>query len=104
MKVTYRGHTQARECPDCESSHIGIVPCGRTFVQRLRSVRLDPSATPTRDRVAYYDDEDMKDLFGYDRKERRELYMDDTKGMGSLVGDDYTPEHVDAVLGKEDDS
>lgn len=102
IKVTLRGATTLKHCPDCESEHIGLVPCGRTFRGRLRSVKLDSSITPTRTKRAYYDDEPLKETFGYDRKERRELYADDTKGKGAITGR-ATPDHIDAVLGKEDD-
>lgn len=83
MKVTLRGATELRRCPDCKSEHLGAA-CGGNFVARLRSVRLDPSATPTRDLKRYWDDESVSSVFndGLTGKERKEKMFDETDGVG----------------------
>lgn len=55
-----------------------------TYAQRLRSVRLDPSATPTKSRKNAFDDESLSDLFGgKTAAERHEQMMEETKGVGT---------------------
>lgn len=70
-----------RTCPDCRSEHMGP-PCGGlSFRDRIRTVKLGPSATPTRSRQNYFDSAALDDAFGSDRVER---YWEDTAGHGAL--------------------
>lgn len=55
-----------RECPSC-------------FRSRLRSIRLDTSATETRTRRNYFDAEPIHETFGVDATER---LMEATQGYG----------------------
>lgn len=98
--VTVRGSGFGlRFCDSCGTEHIGVVPCGMTFRERLCTTRLDGSVTETRNKRNYYEDESYKELFGgYDRKERREKLMDDTHGYGPL-GKSNDPKHFKAVMG-----
>lgn len=99
MKVTVRGGGLGlRDCPDCDSSHLGPA-CGMTYVERLRTTRIDSSATPSRNFTGY-DDDVLTESFGYDKKERKELMMEDTKGFGPIYSDqETTPEHFQAIMG-----
>lgn len=70
-----------RVCPDCRSEHMGP-PCGGlSFRDRIRTVRLDTSAVPTRSRANYFDSEALDDAFGEDRVES---YWEDTAGHGAI--------------------
>lgn len=66
-----------KACPDCGSAHMGE-PCGMTFAERIRTVRLSPAATPS-SRKNYYDAEGVRDAFGENTRERM---MEDTHGLG----------------------
>jgi hypothetical protein len=70
-----------RPCKGCSGEHIGprCAP-GTTLRQRLRSVRIDPSATPTKTRRAYYSQEAVESVFGPDSKERM---LEETRGLGA---------------------
>ena len=99
---------ELRDCPSCGSSHMGPVPCGLTFGERMRSVKTAtewmPSVSDSRARGerVYYDDEHIKPMFGgLDRKERREQMMEETKGFGPIYEDTpYNPEHEKAIFGE----
>lgn len=75
--------TEIAPCIDCGDHHLGRCG-GLSFVQRLRSVRLDLSLTQTRTRRNYYDRESLDDMFGEDEATRKERYWDETKGMGAV--------------------
>ena len=75
-------HTTLAHCDDCGSEHLAPVPCGMTFIQRLRSVNLDGSVTETREKRRYWSSEGMNEMFGNTEAERREELMEDTKGIG----------------------
>lgn len=47
----------------------------------MRSVRLDPAATPTRDLKNYYDKETLRGVFP---EHAEEEYMEDTEGKGAI--------------------
>lgn len=84
-------------CPDCGDAHMGRCG-GLTFAQRLRSVRLDTSVTPTRTPRRYYDAESLDDMFGEDEATRIERYNDDTKGRGFVKREEMntlSPEDFD---------
>lgn len=68
-------------CADCGSEHLRP-GCGMTFAQRLRTTQIHGSATPTRNRDNYWDDEGLKEIFGADRKEREQQMADATQGRG----------------------
>lgn len=78
-----------RYCDDCKSEHLGP-PCGLSFAQRLRSVQLHGSATPSREKKNYFSDEGLKDIFGKDRKEREEELLDETGGRRFVEEPDIT--------------
>jgi hypothetical protein len=76
---------------------MGVVPCGMTFAERMRSVRIDPAAMETRTRVRYYDADPIREVFGDDAKERMEH---DTNGLGfAKVGPDGELYHKDRKTG-----
>lgn len=97
MGVTYAPDPNPKEtaplmpvlhCDDCGSTHLGA-PCGMTFAQRMRSVRLDYSWMPAKDLNNYYDEELVTDLFGgKDAGERHEQMMEETEGRGFIEGRD----------------
>lgn len=66
------------DCSDCETTHMGL-PCGMRFIDRLRTVRLDTSVTPSRTLRNYYDKGPVAEVFGADSRER--MY-DATEGKG----------------------
>lgn len=62
--------------------------CGLSLVEKLRTVQLGSGATETRTKRSYYDDEPVSELFGGMRRdERKQRYMDDTKGLGAAYRD-----------------
>ena len=67
-------------CPSCQSTHMGIVPCGLTFAERLRSVVVDP-VRETKTRVNYFDKSALDQTFGEDRVEH---YWESTAGHGAI--------------------
>lgn len=86
-------------CPDCGDTHIGRCG-GLSFAQRLRSVRVDTSVTPSRTPRNYYEPDSIREVFGDDAKERMD---DDTEGRGPVYrtrrgyvqgGEVVSPEHV----------
>lgn len=79
--VKYRGHTQARDCPDCGSSHIGLVPCGMTYRQRLCSTTVDNSVLATRTKKNYYDSDTLSQLVP---DHAHEQMMEETGGIGPV--------------------
>ena len=107
MKIKTSEHTTLAYCGDCKSEHIAPNPCGLTWLQRMRSTRLDTQWMPNppdSKRRNYYDDETMKQMFGTDRKERREQYLEETKGQGAITrGERVDKKRVDTILGSEDD-
>lgn len=82
--MSYAGiKAEPRFCSSCSSEHIGQVPCGMTYMQRLGSVRLDGSVTATRDKKKYWDESSLKDFWGgQTESERKEQLMEETKGIG----------------------
>lgn len=62
--------------------------CAQHFRERLRSIRLDTSATPTRSRHGYFDKSNLDETFGEDRVDR---YWDETEGQGALDRDPRSP-------------
>lgn len=66
-------------CPDCNSTHMAPVPCGLSYMQRLRSSQLHPDATPSREKRKYWDQEALDNQFGEDAREHS---LDITKGRG----------------------
>lgn len=74
-----------KRCTSCGSEHIGLNPCGLTFVERLRSQTLDPSWMPTKQLKNYYDQEAIDADFGADAEE---LMMDETEGVGAYTRED----------------
>lgn len=70
-----------KTCPDCSREHLGP-PCGGlSFRERLLSVRLGPSVTPTRTRRNYFDSDALDATFGPDRVES---YWEETRGHGAV--------------------
>lgn len=78
-----------RDCSDCGSSHIGQVPCGMTWIQRMKSTRLDTGWMPNAPRKNYYDRQSVDEMFGGTTEaERKEELMDDTEGLGVVSSRD----------------
>ena len=108
MKIKTSEHSTLGFCADCKSEHINP-GCGLTWLQRMRSSRLDTQwfpNPPASKRRNFYDDDAVSATFGgLDRKERKEQYLEETKGKGALTGvagKDYDAKRVDEVLGKEE--
>jgi hypothetical protein len=72
-----------RRCSSCGSEHYGRVPCGLTFIQRMRSVRVDQSNLEA-PRGAYYDEDAVREQFGADARDKM---LDATDGMGAARRD-----------------
>lgn len=53
--------------------------CPQHFRERIRSVNLDGSVTPTKTKVNHYDRESVQAVFG---ENAREQMMEETDGMG----------------------
>ena len=68
-----------KACVSCGSTHMAPVPCGMTWGERMRSVRLDEVALETRDVKNYYDRSAVEAVVGHDSVDR--LY-DETDGIG----------------------
>jgi len=92
---------------------MGVVPCGMTFAERLRSVRLDKAKMDTAELHNYYDTQAIRDMFGDDAKDR---YYEETDGKGAIFrtrrgfarrdrrsGDlvEVSPGEADTFLGSE---
>jgi hypothetical protein len=74
-------------CSQCGHASWSCV-CGLSYAERLGSITLGVSATPSRSKTRYYDDEPLKDMFdGMDRRERKAKYMEDTAGLGAAYSD-----------------
>jgi hypothetical protein len=103
MNIKISEHSTLAHCPDCNSEHIAPNPCGLTWLQRMRTSRLDTRWMPNPPkRRLYYDDEAMKETFGQDRKERREQYLEETKGGGAIRrGERIDKKRVDTILGPD---
>lgn len=91
-----------RYCEDCKTDHIGEVPCGMTWLERMRSTRTDEAVLESRTRKDYFDDEPLKDVFGSDRKERTEEMMEETKGVGAVHSSDRLTEQANKVFFGDD--
>lgn len=90
---TERCHSLAY-CADCEGTHMGG-RCGMTFAQRLRSVRLDTSVTPTRTQKNYFDDDALTEVFGgKDADERHEQMLEETRGV-EYASQEEIAQHTD---------
>lgn len=66
-------------CSSCGSEHLGPVPCGLSFRDRMRSIELDQGVLETRTRRNYFDVEPIRQTFGEDANERM---LDETDGLG----------------------
>ena len=83
MKISVRSPEGIRHCEGCKGEHVGPrCPEGTSYIQRLRSAQIHGSVTPSKEKKNYYEDEGLKDIFGGDRKERREDMLDATDGRG----------------------
>lgn len=60
---------------------MGVVPCGLTFAERLRSVTVDGAVLETRTKARYWDSHAADETFGADRVDR---YWDETGGHGAI--------------------
>jgi hypothetical protein len=91
-----------RYCPDCGSSHLQA-PCGMTFRERLRTVSIDPRATPVKTEMRsqggrYYDSDAVSRVFGEDS---REELLEHTDGLGAAqTGADGNIYHRDRHTGE----
>lgn len=93
---------EPRHCGDCDSEHIGVVPCGMTWLQRMRSTQTDVAVNESRSRVQYWDDEGLKEVFGQTKAERREQMLDETEGRGPIYqGQEMTPEDAKLYFGDD---
>ena len=69
-----------RHCDSCGSDHLGPVPCGMSFAQRMKSTNTDFGSFETvYNRRNYYDSAAVDATFSHDSKDR--LY-DETDGIG----------------------
>lgn len=69
-----------RYCESCSSEHIGQVPCGMTWLQRLKSATFDQLTThPSKTTNKYWDQESITETFGEDA---RDDFMEVTQGKG----------------------
>lgn len=103
MKIKTSEHTTLAYCEDCKSEHLAPNPCGLTWLQRLRTSRLDTRWMPNPPtRRNYYDDQPLQETFGQDRKERREQYLEETKGKGAITRRERVDrKRVNEVLGSD---
>lgn len=69
-------------CSRCGHMPAGCT-CNLTLAEKLRTIRLSVTATPTRTHDMV-DREALADTFGPDARER---YMDETKGLGAAYRD-----------------
>lgn len=78
MKPTFR------QCPSCGSAHLGPVPCGMTFGQRMKTTKVDWAKLETKDLKNYYDKAAVQKAFGHDARDR---YYDESDGIGAAQQD-----------------
>lgn len=115
MSIAVKSRFPLTKCDDCGSEHIGG-PCGMSMAERFRTVKLATEWMPARmaarqtvvkdengverTESEYYDDDELTNLFGdgLSGKERKELLMEETKGVGYATAEDIKkhPELVDA--------
>lgn len=96
MSLVVKTRAEIRYCESCKSSHMGRVPCGLTYSQRIRSMRVDQSWMPAKiesrasGETEYYDDQQLSALFddGLTGEERKEQLMDETQGVGYATAED----------------
>lgn len=73
-----------QSCQSCGSEHLPPVPCGMTFVERLRSVQVHGSVLESRSASRRFDTESVDDQFGGTAKERKDEFYADTRGLGNI--------------------
>lgn len=81
-------------CPDCESEHIGQVPCGMTWRQRVLSQTVDEAVNATRTRRKYWDQDALNQQFGEDAAEKT-LHDTEGRGYGNVTMEEMFPEASD---------
>lgn len=93
---------EPRYCSSCLSSHIGSVPCGMTWLQRIKSQRVDPGVEETKTKRKYWNPESVDTLFqdGLNPNERRELMMEETNGVGYVDDPKSLDPHSKEQLGR----
>lgn len=81
-------------CPDCDTAHIGPVPCGMTWKQRVLSQTVSGDVYQSRTKKRYWDQEALDEQFGPDATEKT---LEDTqgKGYGNVTMDEMFPEASD---------
>lgn len=81
-------------CPDCKSEHIGEVPCGMSWLERVRSTQVDGQVNDSRTKKKYWDQEAVSASFGEDARDK---VMEDTQGRGydGVSMDELFPEALD---------
>lgn len=72
-------------CSSCGSEHLPPVPCGLSFIDRLRSVQVNERNFDTAERHNYYDRSALDEAFGPDRREKM---LQETRGLGPVQTDD----------------
>ncbi len=71
------------ECEDCGSEHLGR--CGSlSFAERIRTVQVPASVTPSRTLKRYFDTSSIDDQLGGTAKDRKARFEHDTNGMGAV--------------------
>jgi len=76
-------------CSSCGSEHLPPVPCGMTFLERMKTVQVNERNFDTAEKANYFDSVALDEAFGPDRKERM---LHETRGLGPVqTADDGTP-------------
>ena len=71
------------ECEDCGEEHLGR--CGSlSFAERIRTVQIPASVTPTKTLKAYYDSDSLNAQLGGTAKERQSKMENDSNGLGAI--------------------
>jgi hypothetical protein len=71
-------------CSSCGSEHLPPVPCGLSFIERLRSTQVHGSVLASRTEHSRYDHEAIDMEFGKTAKERKAEFYEDTRGLGVM--------------------
>lgn len=75
-----------------------------SFVAKLKTVQIHGSVLETRSKQNYFDDDSLTQIFGEDRKERKERSLDETRGIGPVTSEEFdrlSPGDQEVFLGSD---
>lgn len=68
-------------CPKCHHSVVACT-CDMSYAAKLRGFQVHGSVTETATRRRYFDEQALNEQLGSTAKDRKERYVEQTKGLG----------------------